>query len=384
LFGRTALLIVVSACIIWPATALGQTNPPPGKYFLVLGDSLAYGLTAPDIPADPTCQSATAPGYVCIAYGYLKQVAPGLQLQNMGVPEMDSCILVSGFGAGSPCKTRPPGGDVASPLAGAVLFLSQHPGQVGPIMVNVGGADLVPLLPAAVSDPAGTAAKLPALFRAIQTNLDVALSALRAAAGDNTEIILITQYNPLGGIASPPLPPGLPDIAAGAIHGLNQLELAVGAKYNVIVADVAAAFDAHPGGAALLTFVPPSLASGDPTKIDIYPTIDGYRLYGQTVLKASGYQAPAVITAQLSKKKQTRGKQVALHGVAVSGSTIRITVTLPHAKASVKTVSADNGGAYTLTFSVGKHAGNAAVKACESDQIAGKTACSKKLSIAVT
>lgn len=383
---RASLIFAILAATVtaMSGTALAQTPPAPpgaqiaGSYYLALGDSLGYGVTTAQIAPDPLCQSPTAPGYVCQVYGYLKFVSPGIQLFNLSGPDVDSCVML--HGTGPACPSSPTQGNVPSPLNRAVQIIKDHPNQPGPITVNVGGADLIPLLPAALSDPAGTAAKLPALFRAYTSNLDAILSQLRAAAGPNTEIVVITQYNPLGGIPSPPLPPGLPDIAGGAIKSLNNLMKSVAAKYEVRVADVAAAFDAAPGGSAVLTFVPTSLASGDPSKIDIYPTVDGYKLYGETVLKATGVTAPLSVKLHVAKKSLARGKTESVTGLTVPGASVKVTVTLPHAKAHAVPISgvmqwADNTGTFTVSFPVKRHSGAAKVKVCASDPVSGHSGC---------
>jgi hypothetical protein len=268
---------------------------------------------------------------------------------------------------------------VPSPLQSALAVISSHPGQVGLVTLDVGGADLIPLLPGALADPAGTAAKLPALFRSYQTNLDEALAQLRTALGPGGTIILITQYNPLGGIPSPPLPAGLPDIAAGAIGAMNQIMKSEAAKYNVTVADVAAAFDAVPGGAATVTFVPSSLASGDPSKIDIYPTLDGYHLFAQTVLKATGVSAPFVLKVAVKHKKLRRGRTETVTISTVSGASLTYALSLPraHPSLSAPVPTSDNTGAATVSFPVGKRAGKGTLKVCATDAVAGHSGCKK-------
>lgn len=359
-----------------------QASPPSppsasrGAYYLALGDSLAYGVTLPGIPPDPLCMSSHAPGYVCIVSGYLKQINPTLQLKNLSAPDVDSCVLLHGYGDGA-CANPPGTGALPSPLAAALAFIRANPGSVGLTTINIGGADLIPLLPAALGDPAGTAAKLPALFRNFQANLDAALSQLRAALGPAGRIVLITQYNPLGGIASPPLPAGLPEIARGAIASLDGIMRSEAAKYGVTVADVAAAFDANPGGAALLTYVPTSLASGDSSKIDIYPTPDGYRLFGDTVLKASGYIAPLRLTVHLAHRSVHPGKKNRVSGVTVSGAQVKVTAKPPHGRSAARKGIADNVGAYAATIAAGKRKGKAVVRVCTLDPVSGHGMCKR-------
>jgi hypothetical protein len=373
-FVAAALLLTVPAGL-----AVAQSNPPPppgsATTYLALGDSLAYGVTAPGIQPDPQCQSPTAPGYVCISYGYLHQADSSLQLDNLAVPDMDSCLLITGVACGQTSS----GAGNTTPLQTAIDTINAHPGQVRLVSLDVGGADLIPLLPGALADPAGTAAKLPALFRRYQANLDGALSKLRGAVGPNGRIILITQYNPLGGIPSPPLPAGLPDIASGAIGAMNQIMKTEAAKYGVVVADVAAAFDSVPGGAATVTFVPSTLASGDPSRIDIYPTLDGYHLYARTVLKAIGTSVPFVVKLTVAHPSIRARKTEKVTIATVSGASLTFRLILPHAHPSLAPAppAADNSGAASVTFPSGKHSGKGALRVCVADPVTGHSGCKK-------
>lgn len=379
-------LVLLSAILLvsaTPARVQGSTPATAGSgapnYYIALGDSLAYGVTAPGIQPDPKCASPTAPGYVCIVYGYVHDGDPAVQLVNYSAPDVDSCVLVNGFGPASPCLHAPGLVPLASPLAAAVSFISSHQGHVGLVTLDIGGADLIPLLPAALSDPAGTAAKLPGLVEAFQSNLDIALARLRSALGPSPDqrLVVITQYNPLGGIASPPLPPGLPDIARGAINSLNVIMKTEAMRYGATVADVAGAFDANPGGAALLTFVPTSLASGDPSQIDIYPTLDGYRLYGDTVLKSGGYSAPNKLTARLSRRVIRRRKWEKLKGVAISGAILKVRISRPRTRSLTTSLFADDTGRYAVSFRAGKRAGKGLARVCATDEVTGRRKCVK-------
>jgi phage tail protein X len=262
----------------------------------------------------------------------------------------------------------------------AVDFIKAHPGQVGLVTLNTGGADLIPLLPHALEDPAGTAAKLPGIFKAFQGNLDASLNALHAALGSTGKVVVATQYNPLGGIASPPLPAGLPAIASGAIGSMNNLIKSVAAADGAQVADVAAAFDANPGGAALLTFVPTTLAGAVP---DIYPLPEGYRLYAQTVLRATGFVAPLKLTAKLKRKSVKHGGTDGVAGKTTTDATITVKLKLPGKHTDSTSLVADNAGSYSWSFTPEAHAGKGSLRVCATDPVSGKSLCSKKLSFSV-
>lgn len=378
-------LLAISTCILLTLAAFGlpgrtfASPPMPGSYYLALGDSLGVGFETDTIPTDPTCQSPTAPGYVCIFYRYLKRINPQIQLNNLSISGADSCNLIHGYGNGSPCTRVPQHPDPQ--LAAAVQFLQAHPGQVSPITIEIGGNDLLPLLPAALQDPVGTAAKLPSVMKNYQANLDLALSTLRAAA-PNAEIILATQYNPLGGIPSPPLPAGLATLAQTTVTSMNGIIKQEAQKNNVLIADVASAFDAIPGGAAALTYTPATLASGNPSAINIHPTAAGYNVYGQTVIEASGYHLPLTLAAHLAKKRVVRGKSQKVAGTTAASASVSIKVWLPQRKARTLSTTAAPDGTFTKSFKVGKVAGKGVVQVCVKDA-AGQSMCGGKLTYSI-
>jgi lysophospholipase L1-like esterase len=350
----------------------------PGKYYLALGDSLAFGVTAEGVPVDPTCAAQPSYGYVCLFFRYLKQQQPDLTLLNLSHPLEDSCEVLNGYGPGSPC-TRALDAPIAAPLPQAIAFLQAHAGQVNPITVNIGGNDLLPLLPNAAVDPLGTAAQLPKVFSTFSKNLDTLLSQLRTAAGPSTSIIVINQYNPLGGIPSPPLPSGLPQIAVSAIGGMNNVVKSEAAKYGASYADVAGAFDAWPGGSAVLTFVPPTLASGDPIKLNILPTADGYRVYAGAVIRASGFMVKPSISAKLSPKSLHQGQKLRITGKTSVYSNLTVTLRPPRGKQHRALGQAAGDGTYAFSVAVPKSKGTGRVKVCAVD-LPGQKVCSSTMS----
>jgi lysophospholipase L1-like esterase len=373
-----ACLIVVSALSASRGTASAAPGrATPGKYYLALGDSLAFGATAEGVPVDPTCSAQPSYGYVCLFFRYLRQQQPDLSLLNLSHPLEDSCEVLNGYGPGSPC-TRALDAPIPAPLPQAIAFLQAHPGQVNPITVNIGGNDLLPLLPNAAVDPLGTAAQLPKVFSTFSKNLDSLLAQLRAAAGASTSIIVINQYNPLGGISSPPLPSGLPQIAVSAIGGMNNVVKSEAAKYSATYADVAAAFDAWPGGAAVLTFVPPTLASGDPTKLNILPTADGYRVYAGAVIRASGFMVKPTISVKVSPKSVRSGQKLHVSGTTSVYAGTTLTLTPPRGKSHKSAGQAADDGTYAFSVSVPKSKGTGHVKVCAVD-LPGQKVCSSTM-----
>jgi lysophospholipase L1-like esterase len=341
-----------------------------GSYYLALGDSYAAGYLTEDRPIDTPCKVGDAPGFVCVFWRYLKEITPQLQLDNLGEPGADSCELA---GAGHRCYESSPR---ASSVDAAVEFLKTHPGQVSPITLTIGGNDLLALLSQAVNDPTGALAKLPTIFPRYRSNLDTILGRLRAAA-PNATIIVTTQPNPFGGLGSPPLPPALPQLAMSVLKTLDQVMKDETPKYGAIIADSAAAFDAYPGGGSALSYVPQYLPQG---KYEIHPTPQGYKVYGEALIAASGYRLP--MSAQLQKKQVKTGKSETLAGTTMIGGAVTIQVWTPHRGARTMSTTASDTGSFSQTFKVGKLRGKGAVKACVSD--ADKhSSCTGKLSFAV-
>ncbi|MBV9279787.1 MAG: SGNH/GDSL hydrolase family protein [Chloroflexi bacterium] len=361
------------------ATPVPTASPMPvpartlGSYYLALGDSFAAGyLTSLSPPPDIQCKAADAPGFVCIFWRYLKQINPRLQLNNLADPGADSCELA---GAGHRCYDDTPR---PSPVDAAVQYLKDHAGQVSPITLTIGGNDLLALLPAVLKDPSGTVAMLPGVYKRFQANYDLILSRLRGAA-PNATIIVTTQPNSLGGLTAPPLPAGLPELAKAAIDRLNGIMKDEAAKYGAIVADSAAAFDAAPGGASNLTWVPVFLPQ---QRLEIHPTPQGYIVYADAVIKASGYVVPLKVSARLAKKQVARGRRETVTGTTVASASLSIKVWTP--KRKVRTVSGAAGadGSFRQSFKVGTVSGSGAVQVCAADD-SNRTVCTRRLSFAV-
>lgn len=264
-------------------------HPPRlGRYYLALGDSLGTGVSAFGRPLDPQCRRSDAIGYVCIVYRYLKQLNPQIRLDNLSIGGADSCVLVHGYGRGSPCTNPMVAEPVPSQLDTAARFLRAHPHQVSPITIDIGGNDLLALVHDGPPGVLDAITQLPGILHAYQVNLHTALTALRAAAPD-AEIIVMTQYNPVDGLSGGTLPPGSALAAAIVFTILNTIVEQEAAANGIVVADVAAAFARGPGGAAALTNLPATWGSGDHRRFNVHPTAAGYRVYGATIIAVSGY-----------------------------------------------------------------------------------------------
>ena len=180
--------------------------------YLALGDSLAVG----DGASDP---ATTA--YVPLFHQFLLD-DDDMALLNLGDIGDTSTTLIT-----------------HSHLTAAVTELET--GDVEVVTVNIGGNDVFALLPVCLFGftPPCTAA-VTSTFATFSANLDFILAELRAAAGDDTPIIVMTYYNPLPGCFLAPFAP-LADIVlegGGPLPaGLNDLIRSIAASHDAKVAE---------------------------------------------------------------------------------------------------------------------------------------------------
>jgi lysophospholipase L1-like esterase len=270
------LLAVVAAFLFLLTRVLAQsTSAPAPSYYVALGDSNAHGHTADTVADDPQCHSPKAPGYVCVVYRYLEKKYPGVKVRNFSRSGADSCELA---GAGHGCQDTTPR---VSQLVPATAFLKAHQGHIRLVTIDIGGNDVLEVALQGLSNLPATEAKLPAIYTTFRSNLDVIFQELRAAA-PHARIVASTQWNPLGGLGSPPLPAGFSAAAQAALDDINGTVQSEAPKYNIKVADAAKVMNAYPGGGVQLSYVIQTALTGTP---DIHPTPKGHRIWGNTILK---------------------------------------------------------------------------------------------------
>ncbi len=241
------------------------TGPPAGvrPEYLALGDSLAAGIGASD-PAGT--------GYVPLFHSYLGDALdPGkadpAPLSSVPDAFNRKLLWLENLGVGGP--GAPPGGETTgSMIAGgqldaAVAELSARNGNatrvddVRVVTLDIGGNDAFAVVPACAGGlTPGCAAAINTTFATFTANFNLILGELRAAAGPDTEIIVMTYYNPLVNPGCPlsPLAPlgnvlleGEPSL--GLPLGLNDLIRVIAASHGVEVAEtfgLLGAADVHP------------------------------------------------------------------------------------------------------------------------------------------
>ena len=252
-----------------PLSAASNTAPVaaklPQRYYLALGDSIAYGFQ----PTKANATRASAfPGYVDVFAARLRKLSPQIEVVNYGCPGETSVTFTRGR-----CPTLAEGVKLhdafrGSQLKAALAFLRAHPGQVSPITLTLWGADLAPL------SAKGRRAR--AAIASFAPRFDAILRQLRAAA-PNADIIVTGAWNPEANGLAQTTP--LYRSVDAAIR-----RAATGSRARV--ADMFAAFNgsgtvrAQKARLCRLTFA---------CKNDPHPTDAGYGAMADAFMAASGY-----------------------------------------------------------------------------------------------
>ena len=240
---------------------------PPQRYYLALGDSIAYGFQPTKANAPP---SAVDTGYVGLFAARLRKLSPKLRVVNYGCPGESTVTFTRGG-----CDWLKHGGKLHDPfresqLEAAKRFLRAHPGKVSPITVTLWGNDL----PLPLSQHAKRAPRAIASFGWRLTSI---LKQLRATA-PTSEIIVTGAWNPEA------------DLLAQVEPLYRSVDMVIKRSATATRARVANMFAALDGTGNVkaqqarlcsLTFY---CSKGDP-----HPTDAGYRAMADAFMTASGY-----------------------------------------------------------------------------------------------
>jgi lysophospholipase L1-like esterase len=264
--------VAVAALLALSGTAASGTPErpvyqSPQKYYLALGDSIAYGFqpTKANVPA-----SAINTGYVDVFAARLRKLSSKIKVVNYGCPGESTVTFARGG-----CDWLKHGGKLhdafrGSQLKAALSLLRAHPGEVGPITVTLWGTDV----PLPLSQNAKRARKAIASFA---PRFSAILRQLRTAA-PSAEIIVTGAWNPEA------------DRLAQAEPLYRSLDAAIkraASASRVRVANMFTAFDGtgnvktQQARICRLTFI---CSKGDP-----HPTNAGYRAMADAFMAASRY-----------------------------------------------------------------------------------------------
>ncbi len=250
------------------STAPRPVYQPPQRYYLALGDSIAYGVQP--TKAKPGARpSDFDTGYVDVFAARLRKLSPKIQVVNYGCPGESALTFTRGG-----CPALADGIKLhdafrGSQLKAAVSFLRAHRGQVSPITLTLWGNDLFPL--------SQKGKRAPSAIASFASRFNPILQQLRVAA-PTAEIIVTGAWNPEA------------DRVAQAEPLYRSLDAAIAgaaAASRARVANIFAAFN-PPGNLRTqrarlcrLTFF---CSKGDP-----HPTDAGYRAMADAFMVASGY-----------------------------------------------------------------------------------------------
>ena len=256
--------------------AVSQAPPkfnPPRKYYLALGDSLAFGFQFSIYNQHYPFVSPELfnHGYVDEFGHMLEGLKPELQTVNFACPGERTRTFIDGI---CPYPFELHNNYSGSQLEAAITFLSAHPGEVSPITFNLGTNDLNDLQALCGSDLSCYQVQGPIYLSQISTNLDHILGDIRRAAPDS-EVITFTNYN-----VSFLLDPRFLELT----EAFNAVVTSTAAAHRVRVADVFAAFNNGPQPAAICTLTLVCTAA------DPHPSDLGYRIIAEQIWQVSGYE----------------------------------------------------------------------------------------------
>lgn len=240
-------IAVSVAMLAVPATAQasassahsGQSGSGP-NYYLALGDSLAAGVQPNAAGTDiPTSSGYPNQLYTQMRWSYTHGT---LDFANLGCPgETTATLLEGGICGYSGDERTSYTSDTGTQLDAALAFITDHPGHVPLITLDIGANDLNPCI--AKGTISGIEACLPAVFSSIENNLGTLLYELRSADPDAT-IVGMNYYDP-------ELEAWMEGTSAGQTFAADSIVLSndfnevlegTYAHFSVPVADVADAF----------------------------------------------------------------------------------------------------------------------------------------------
>jgi lysophospholipase L1-like esterase len=272
-----AVLTFVAGAI--PAAAAPGQYQAPRKYYLALGDSLAYGYERAKDIAGAT-EKTFDTGYVDDFAAAIHTLRPDVGVTNFGCPGETTSSYLTGC-AWHALAGRPLHSDYnTSQEEAALAFLHSHPGQVSPITIDLGANDALNLIGSCGFVSSCIAQGLPGVLQTIGANLSLTLAHLRAAA-PRSEIIVMQYYNPLYVLAPDT------DVLVGQ---LNIVIAGAAAPYGARLANAFPVINGNP------LFLSEGLAVCGLTGMcvpapggDIHANDLGYALIGNQFWAASGY-----------------------------------------------------------------------------------------------
>lgn len=185
-----ALAAVVVMIGATPAPALAESTD---RYYLSLGDSLAFGFQRPKVDAGLPL-SAFETGYSDVVASRLDHGGRPLTLVNYGCPGESTTTFTAGQ-----CPWKAAGRPLHDPFAGsqeeaALAFLRDHRGRVDVVTLSLWGNDANAFVASCNGKVQCIIDGAPAAIAAIASNLSATLGKIRQVAPD-ARVIVLGAYN---------------------------------------------------------------------------------------------------------------------------------------------------------------------------------------------
>lgn len=288
-----AVVVAFGALVLAPAAGASG----PGKTYLALGDSLAYGYHQAQFQEELKEKGFVEAanfndGYVNDFGAALKLLNPKLQIVNDGCPGETTETFIKGSGVGPEYCA---GGPTGTPFPKAFLHHA-YPGTqledalaiakeagTDTITLDIGANDILQFLGHTCGFPATfscSEAEVEAEIGHVVTNIAAILGRLRAAA-PKAKIVFVSQYNPYPTVLTPE---GRGD---ATVEALNAAIKSVATGYGVKFANTARVinFSGTHGGpeagdiptvCAFTAMCPGGVFNPASPEADIHPTKAGY------------------------------------------------------------------------------------------------------------
>ncbi|HEY7333675.1 MAG TPA: SGNH/GDSL hydrolase family protein, partial [Bryobacteraceae bacterium] len=199
---RRICAVAVLLFVLVTMPVRGQHPPPvfdpPIRFYLALGDSIAYGFQEFKFEANLP-PPAYNTGYVDVFAARLRQIRPELAVVNYSCPGESTDSFVNGGCIWT--ETGHPLHDayLGTQLQAALAFLRHHPGQVSPITLTLFGNDMPLLLNPCTAvngqiDLNCVQAAAPGFIAGLTERISNILRQLRSAA-PNAEIIVMGGWD---------------------------------------------------------------------------------------------------------------------------------------------------------------------------------------------
>jgi lysophospholipase L1-like esterase len=273
----TVVLSVLAVGIgILPAAADGphEKIKPPERYYLALGDSIAFGMQVHKVT--PGVPASAFTGYVDVLSSKLTTIRAGLKTVNYGCPGETTTSFINGG-----CPWTATGGPLHDPYLGsqldaAVKFLEANRGKVSPITLHVFGNDVSEFFASCGGDLTCVRQNSPAAISSFSMRLKRILHALREAAPE-AEILVTSGWNPRVNLILQTDP-----LYQALVSAMRD----VAAKERVRLVDLTPIFNPDPRFARLAALCALTLTC---SRGDSHPSDAGYEAIADAIFEAAGY-----------------------------------------------------------------------------------------------